>query len=110
MAVTRRSFSYGWRTLARGITWDRYHQRWTARVKAGGMTVLVGRFVSLTTAVEERMKREEIEAALRWNETAPDPPSLVGCIEERMAAEPSPIDPLVAVMERRRGSRALKED
>ncbi len=109
MAVTRRSCAYGWRTLARGITWDRYHRRWTARVKVAGRMVLVGRFVSLTTAVEERMKREEIEAALRWNSEAPDPPSLVGCIEGRMAAEPSPIDQLVAVMERRRGSRALKE-
>lgn len=55
-------------------------------------------------------ERRDIESALAWLAATPDPPSLVGCIEERMAAEPSPIDQLVAVMERRRGSRALKED
>lgn len=55
-------------------------------------------------------ERRDIEAALEWLAATPEPPSLVGCIEERMKDEPSPLAPLVEVMERRHGSRALKED
>ena len=59
--MTRRSSHYAWRTLARGITWDTYHQRWAARVKKDGKLVFVGRFVELTTAVDERLKEERDE-------------------------------------------------
>lgn len=57
--MKRRSMPFGWRTeLARGITWDRQRARWTARVMRDGRLVVVGRYVDLTTAVDERMKAE----------------------------------------------------
>lgn len=53
----RRRSPFGWRTeLSRGITWDRYHRRWTARVKVGSRLVVIGRYVELTTAVDERLR------------------------------------------------------
>lgn len=55
----RRRSTFGWRTeLSRGITWDRYHRRWTARVKVGSRLVVIGRYVELTTAVDERLRAE----------------------------------------------------
>lgn len=51
---------YGWRSdLVRGITWDKHCGRWTARARVDGRIVVVGRFIELTTAVEEKLKAEK---------------------------------------------------